>query len=195
MRDLGVTSSLAPLVPDSLVAVIAAITTFGSPTIVAVLGVGGALLGAATDRLDRRTALRFVAVLGLALTASLVLKNGLAFPRPPAALHRVPEDGFGFPSGHVTATSGWTLAAAALSRYGTRRLRYGLASLAIATMAATRVLLGVHYILDVVAGALLGAGAVWVGLRATERHLGATYALVVAGVAVGLFLKAGYSVS
>lgn len=191
MRDLGITSSVAPLVPESLVPVIAAITVLGSPTFLAVAATAGSGLGAYLGRVDRRRALRFLATVFLVFGASMVVKNGLALPRPPTALHRVAEDGFGFPSGHATATTGVSLAMASLSRWRTGRWRYGLAAIAIAVIAATRVLLGVHYLVDTVAGVAVGAGAVWVGLTLSRRHLARTLALAGVLVGAGLVLKLG----
>lgn len=170
MRDWGITASLAPQVPEALVPLLAAITFLGSPTF---LGIGVTLFagaGAYREWLDRRTALRLVAVVLLVLGVSAIVKNGLAFSRPPTALHRIPEDGFGFPSGHATATTGAALTLATLVNEGSSRLRFGLAGLVVVTIAATRILLGVHYVGDVLAGILLGAGVVVLGLYGTRRY-------------------------
>lgn len=189
MRDLGLSSALAPLVPEALVPLIAAITFLGSPTFLAVAAPLGSAIGISLERLERRGALRFLAIVFLAFGTSMVLKHALALPRPPATLHRVAEDGFGFPSGHVTAMTGVSLAAAALARWRTPRLRYSLAAIAIATIAATRVLLGVHYLVDTIAGAVVGAVAVWIGLSLSRRNLAATVGLVGVLLGAGLVLK------
>ncbi len=191
MRDLGVTSSLAPQVPEALVPVIAALTFLGSPTFLAVATTAGTGLGAYLGRIDRQQALRFLTIVFLAFGLSMVVKNALGLPRPPTVIHRVAEDGFGFPSGHVTAITGVTLASAALSRWRTARWRYTLAGVAIGVIATTRVLLGVHYLVDVIAGVMVGAGAVWVGLELSRRHLGGTVALAGVVLGTGLVLKLG----
>lgn len=191
MRDLGITSAVAPMVPAWLVPIIAAITFLGSPTFLAVAVTAGSGLGTYLGRVDRRRALRFLAMVFLVFGASMVVKNALALPRPPSALHRVAEDGFGFPSGHATATTGVSLAVATLSRWRTGRWRYGLAAITIAVIAATRVLLGVHYLVDTVAGVVVGAGVVWVGLTLSRRHLARTFALAGVLVGTGLVLKLG----
>jgi membrane-associated phospholipid phosphatase len=189
MRDLGVTQALAPQVPEALVPVLVVLTFFGGPKVVAVAATAGSGLGVYRDVVDRRTALRFLAVVALVLGVSLVLKNGLALPRPPTALHRIPEDGFGFPSGHATATAGIAFALAGLLEVGTRRARYAAATVAVAVIAATRVLLGVHYLLDVVVGALVGFLVVRIGLRLSRRRLAPTVGMAVVAVGFGFLLR------
>ena len=189
MRDLGITHALAPQVPEAMVPVLVAITFLGGPKVVAVASTLGTGIGIARDLVDRRTALRFLAVVGLVLGVSMVLKNGLALPRPPSALHRIPEDGFGFPSGHATASAGLAFTLAALSEAASARVRWALATAFVALIAATRVLLGVHYVLDVVVGALVGLLVVAIGLRATAQNLTGSYGRVAAVVGVGLVLR------
>ncbi len=189
MRDLGVTQAVAPQVPEFLVPVLVVLTFFGGPKVVAVLSTMGAGIALWLDRVDRRRALRFLAMVGLTLAVSLVVKNGLALPRPPVDLHRVAEDGFGFPSGHATATAGLAFSLAAVSRWGSASLRWTLATLAVAVIAATRVLLGVHFLVDVVVGAMVGLTVVLLGRRMTEDHLAETYAVLIVVSGLGLVLR------
>jgi undecaprenyl-diphosphatase len=112
-------------------------------------------------RLARRRAwgaiLSIVLAVGVAdLVSSRIVKPAVGRVRPCRALDgiRVP-DGCGpapsFPSSH--AATGFALAVAAAPG-----LRYGWGLLGVAAaVAASRVLLGVHYPSDVVAGAALGA--------------------------------------
>lgn len=91
---------------------------------------------------------------GLALVVGLKALFGL--PRPPPGLRLVGVDGFGFPSGHaITATVGWGLVARTLDRPA-RRVRYGAAIAVVLLVSFTRVALGVHYGVDVVAGMVVG---------------------------------------
>lgn len=189
MRDLGITQALAPQIPEALVPLLVAITFLGGPKVVAVGATLGTGLGVNRDLVDRRTALRFLAIVGLVLGVSMVLKNGLALPRPPEALHRIPEDGFGFPSGHATGTAGLAFGLAALLEVGTARVRWGLATGAVALIATTRVLLGVHYVTDVVVGALVGLAVVLLGIQVTARHLRGSYGLVAGVVSLGFLLR------
>lgn len=122
--------------------------------------------------LDRRRAALLVALLVGAAGLTTTLKAAFALPRPPtaavppplslpAALQPVYEwaataDSFGFPSGHaVTATVLWGGFAWALDR-GRRRTRLAVAGGAVALVGFSRLALGVHYLVDVVAGVAVG---------------------------------------
>lgn len=106
----------------------------------------------------------------LAVTAGA--KAAFAFPRPPTAgavavenvfaplvASAVDPTGFGFPSGHALAATLVYGGFAAFLRVGTRRTRIAVAGVITVVVAATRVVLGVHYPADVVAGVGFGVVA------------------------------------
>lgn len=101
-----------------------------------------------------------LAAVGLAST----LKLTLGLPRPPGA----GVGGYGFPSGHALGSTVAYGYAAVRASLGPTWLRSALASAIVVAVAGSRVVLGVHYVLDVVAGVSLGLGllAVVVRLRA-----------------------------
>jgi len=137
----------------------------------------------------RRSALVIsYAVAGLALMLSL--KTLFAFPRPPADAMLVPLEGerggYGFPSGHAFAAA--VVYGGLVSAYD--RTRDARALLAAGTLVAlvslSRVVLGVHYLGDVIVGAILGVAFVVVMDRLTggDPTIGFAIALVLSVPAV-----------
>ncbi|ELZ76034.1 phosphatase PAP2 family protein [Haloferax larsenii] len=120
----------------------------------------------------RRVAASFVALAFISLSLVTALKVGFALPRPPTAdiasapnwpapfadlyVSFTTDDGFGFPSGHALGTTVVYGAAALLLDAWDRRRRVLAAAAIVATVALSRVVIGVHYGVDVVVGVLLG---------------------------------------
>jgi membrane-associated phospholipid phosphatase len=81
--------------------------------------------------------------------------------RPPVP-HLAPSSGFSFPSGHAAAAAAtWAAVVLVLGRGRPLRVKAWLAAGAAAltvAVAASRVLLGVHWLTDVIGGAALGFG-------------------------------------
>jgi undecaprenyl-diphosphatase len=107
---------------------------------------------------------RWPALLAYAVTEALTplltaaVKALVDRPRPPEGL--VHPAGAAFPSGHASFAGATCVAAVLLfTKLGRRRrLWWALASAGIAGMAWSRTYLQVHWLLDVLAGSLLGAG-------------------------------------
>jgi hypothetical protein len=76
--------------------------------------------------------------------------------------HLAPSSGFSFPSGHTAAAAAtWAAVALVLGRGRPLRVKAWLAAgaaLVTVAVAASRVLLGVHWLTDVIGGAALGFG-------------------------------------
>lgn len=154
--------------PEALYPAAAAIDS--SLAVPLVLAVAGAGLLARRQRLPRG----FVVGAAAAALVAVLLKAGVPAPRPYVSLEPpfpVPEDSLpspyrdetaSFPSLHATAF----FAAAAAAREARREILLGAVAVA-SFVAYTRVLLYVHWTLDVAAGALLG----WLCVSAAERHL------------------------
>ncbi|MFB6094406.1 MAG: phosphatase PAP2 family protein [Halanaeroarchaeum sp.] len=168
MRGIGVTVALTDLVPPVLVPVLEVVTGLGDPAFLAAVAVLVYWLGPRFDLLDRRDGARVLAVAFVAFGATLLLKNGFALPRPPATVALISEDGAGFPSGHATGASATYAALAVFLDRGRRSWRYGVAGALIAVVALSRVLLGVHYLVDVLAGVAVGL-VVLLAVRALAR--------------------------
>lgn len=129
---------------------------------------------------------RAVFVIGLALGGfgiTTALKELFRLPRPPGAsvpvgVGFVPEtlvplyaeigasDGFGFPSGHAIAAL-VVYGGLGLS-IGTRRSYYAAAALCV-SIPLSRIVLGVHYLVDIAAGAAVGAAFLAASYRLCGR--------------------------
>lgn len=123
-------------------------------------------LGAVVDRSRRREWLTAAAGVAFAHGASIGVKRVVRRTRPehPSVEVRVDTPSrLSFPSAHATSTT------TAALLYG-RLLRRPLVPLLVPPMALSRLVLGVHYPSDVVAGSALGAVVALAVRRATRRR-------------------------
>ncbi|AGB26576.1 membrane-associated phospholipid phosphatase [Mycobacterium sp. JS623] len=145
------------------------ITDLGSPVATAV----AALICAALLSWRARSRVPGIVVIGTvsaAALASTALKAVVDRPRPPLQWRLVVETDPSFPSGHVTATAallGITAVCVGMGRSRTARtwLAGGVVTIVL-VVAATRLYLGVHWLTDVTAGAILAAVFVTIGTTA-----------------------------
>jgi membrane-associated phospholipid phosphatase len=208
MRDLGVVEALGDLLPEAAVPVFALLTQLGDIWLFfAVLSLlywfGDRLPGLALDR--RRAALAIALALG-ALSLTIALKGLFDLPRPPnpgtiAGLQYVPDllygpyvaattaSGYGFPSGHALGTTVVWGGLAVVLDASTPRRRALAAGTLVGGVSLARVVLGVHYAVDVLAGIAVGLGylAVVFGLAGgrTRPALWIAVAVAVGAVAIG----------
>lgn len=103
----------------------------------------------------RRDAVRTLLAMGGALAVAFVVKAAVSEHRPPSRLWVIPPDNAqSFPSGHTTVAAAFALALVLLVR-GPLRVLVALAGVALtAVVAFARVYLGVHYVPDVIGGAV-----------------------------------------
>lgn len=137
---------------------------------------------------DRTASLIATVFGGLALV--IFLESVFALPRPPAEYHVIEASEFGFPSGHtMAATVFWGAIALWLPR-GRRSVRLGVAGAIVLFVAVSRLALGVHYLVDVVASVAFGAIYLAVIARvARDRPLRAFLAAL--GIALAAAVVAG----
>jgi hypothetical protein len=182
-RDLGEMAVVETL-PATLVDLFGLLTRIGEPVTLLLVVVTGYLLADYLGVSSTRMATALALALG-GFAATLALKHAFALPRPPGA----GTDGYGFPSGHALGATVVYGGLAAL--FDDRRLSAAAAGLVV-VVATSRVVIGVHYLADVVVGVAVGLGYVAAGLgvgpgrspeRVTAAETGRTFALA---VAVGL---------
>ncbi len=209
-RAVGVTELLTDL-PTAVLVCFAVLTQLGDFWFVATASLLAYWLGPATPwlgrGLTRERGAMLVGLVAAAAAVSLGPKAVFAFPRPSNAAvvsaaaglpwpvrpfyeSVVTGHGYGFPSGHATsAVLVWGGFAWAL-RVGRRRQRYAVAGAAVVAISLSRLVLGVHYLVDVVAGAAIAAAVLWLALTRlrtpTRLFAFVTVVGVVSVVAAGL---------
>jgi membrane-associated phospholipid phosphatase len=178
-RGVGETA-LVDALPEVVVVLFAAVTHLADPWFL--FGLLAVAYWFAGDRLaasPRRAGATAIAVVTCAYAAVALGKAWFAVPRPPGAMPpadvptwlpallsgwyeaQVLSDGFGFPSGHATGGAAAYLALALMyDRAWTGGRRLLAAGVVAAAVAASRVVIEVHYFVDVLAGVLLGGGVV-----------------------------------
>jgi membrane-associated phospholipid phosphatase len=143
-----------------------------------------------TDNWQRRGLLVAIAVAALTLNAGL--KGVLDVQRPLYAARAAGEplafapdayDGFSTPSGHAMGSAAIYAGLAALTDIGRRWQRALAATVVVAAVAFSRVVIGVHYLGDVVLGVVLGVGLVWLGGRLSAGNRDPVAALFVLALA------------
>ncbi|EMA57784.1 phosphatase PAP2 family protein [Halorubrum lipolyticum] len=178
-RGIGETA-LVDALPEVVVVVFAAVTHLADPWFLfGLLAVG---YWFASDRFaaaPRRAGASAIAAVTCAYAATALGKAWFAVPRPPGAVGpadvptwlpgllsawyeaQVLSDGFGFPSGHATGGAAAYLALALVyDRAWTGRKRLLAAAAVALAVAASRVVIEVHYLVDVLAGLAVGSGVV-----------------------------------
>jgi len=202
-RGVGA-AALAADLPDAVVAVAAFLTNLGAVWFALFLVVVLSVAARRRPLFDAppSDAATLYGVVLLAFGLTTLLKAVFALPRPPgadeiavpAALSAVAPayeyaatgDGPGFPSGHALLTTAFYGTLACSLRVGRRRTRLVAAAGLAVLVSLTRVALGVHYLVDVAVGALLGLALVAVVTRldAPSRTLAAAAVVALGAVAL-----------
>ena len=187
--DEAATVTIRDAVPEPLVPLFEVVTHLGAGSTLVVIVLclywfGGAAL--------RTRAFVVGTALG-ALGLSTGLKTGFAIERPnPELLAFAPETygGFSFPSAHALGSAAILTMVAITLDVGTRWQRGLAAAALIGAVMLSRVVLGVHFVGDVLVGALIGLGFVAVMFLAYPRigpksAFGLAFGLGIVGLAVG----------
>jgi membrane-associated phospholipid phosphatase len=178
-RGVGEIAAVDAL-PEFVVVAFAAVTHLADPWFLfGLLAIAYWFAGDRVAASPRRAGATAIAVVTCAYAAVALGKAWFAAPRPPGATGpadvptwlpgllsawyeaQVLSDGFGFPSGHATGGAAAYLALALVyDRAWTARGRVLAAAAVAVAVAASRVIIEVHYLVDVAAGLLLGGGVV-----------------------------------
>ena len=175
-RDVGGVDLVQGSIPEWLAVVVALLTQLGDVWFLAVL-----YWVDAPTREDV-AALAGVALTGMGLYSGLKVLFGLPRPESPlidsSLLPRLVRPlyeatatagGYGFPSGHAVNATIVYLGLASVATVWTPRRRYAVAAAIVAIVCLSRVALGVHYLVDVVAGAAIGLAVLLVARVLLER--------------------------
>jgi membrane-associated phospholipid phosphatase len=133
------------------------LTHLGDPTVVTLLAIIGAAVMLFTGR--RRAAVYLLLARAVAVVVGYALKEGIRRARPVLPHPVAHASGFSFPSGHALGSA--ALYASVAVVLGSRvpfAIRLAIGFIPPVVVAATRVLLGVHFPSDVIAGLFLGWG-------------------------------------
>lgn len=187
-RGIGVVSELQQLVDGPVVLFFALLTQLGDVWFLFFLASVLYVVDGHTPYLtiNRRQG-AFVLALGVVYTVIItVFKGVFAVPRPPGAgvpptIRWIPAildsvvasvttaDGFGFPSGHALGSTMVWGGVALIGNSGTRAKRLGVAGGVVSLVSFSRLVLGVHYLIDILAGIVIGTVALGVLYRVSDR--------------------------
>jgi membrane-associated phospholipid phosphatase len=182
----GLSAAIRELTPSALTELFAVVTTLGDP--VFLVGVVAALYWLVDDQ---ESATRLVGYTLVAIAVTISLKEGLALPRPPAAARAVVVDSGsrGFPSGHaIGATVVYGGSVLLFDRLRTPRTAAVVTAL-VALVSLSRVVIGVHYLGDVVAGVAVGVAILGVVRSVGEPRF--VYLLAALAVVPGMVVTGG----
>lgn len=176
--DLALAASLGHQVDASLIAAMAMLTRLGDSVVIAALSGAACLVLLLRGRLAQAVFVLLLVATGYLFNSTLKLL--VHRPRPVLLADLAPPTTYSFPSGHAFGTTALVVSLF-LVWIGSRR-RSGLAravagciaALWVVLMGASRVLVGAHYLSDVIAGTLLAVAwaALWSGCLACPRQSG-----------------------
>lgn len=152
----GVSSVVREVTPPVLTEVFAILTLLGDVAFLVVL------LSVLYWLFDRERVGTVIAYALVGLTVTFLLKEAFALPRPPASVRAVPvdPDSYGFPSGHaLSSTVVYGGLIVVWDRLRDARIAISAVALVL-LLGISRVVIGVHYLGDILVG--FGVGGVLV---------------------------------
>ncbi|ORB53310.1 hypothetical protein BST43_18510 [Mycobacteroides saopaulense] len=157
---------------DWLTSAAIGVTHLGSPTLVSI-ATAIATLGVWYSTRSMKTAATVAATVVSAFVLAALAKWSVGEHRPPSSAQLVAETGWSFPSGHVTGTTALVGILTVLVGYnhnGWKRLAALSASVvAVICVASSRLYLGDHWAVDVLAGIVLSTAVVTIAAAILHR--------------------------
>lgn len=151
-----------------------------------VLGTIAVVLYLTADHRARRERMFVIAIGAAAFALSTGLKGLVVLPRPDLAFTPTGYSGYAFPSAHAMGAAAVYGAVAATVRVGPRWARYLAAGGLVILISLSRVVMGVHYLGDVLVGAILGGLLVWIGLGWQRYGTLRPFPVLVLAIAIAL---------
>ncbi len=138
--------------------------------------------------------LGYILLSSLLLSANLnvLLKNVVAEPRPPRYMWKVSASGYSFPSGHSQVSSTFWYTLSLLFR---RASLLVLATVLVTSIATSRVMLGVHWVQDVVGGVAIGLALSWLTAWLYHRVTHAELLILIAALILGAATLGTYGIT
>lgn len=205
--DESTNEAIRSALPEPAIAFFELVTHLGDGATLVALAVVLYWFGAESRR-QRRALVIAIGVAALAVSAGL--KGIFAHTRPTLPFAPADYGGYSFPSAHALGSAAVYGALAAFARTGTRFQRYAIAGTIVLLVAFSRVVIGVHYLGDVVVGVVLGFLLVALVVRSDDPSpeaifllsgviailafvLGSTeYTTMTIGAAIGAAISWGY---
>ncbi|MCT9097098.1 phosphatase PAP2 family protein [Haloarchaeobius sp. HME9146] len=186
IRLVGLSEAIREAFPAEYADAYAGVTHLGDP------GVLTLLLAVLYWGYRRESTAQLVGYAFVAFSLTVLLKGAFALPRPPASVRLIETTGYGFPSGHAIA--GAVVYGGMAVEFGWLESRLRTAAVATVGLAVgfSRVVLGVHYLGDVLVGFVIGGLVLLVGRNTWAGRPIVGYA-VAAVVAVPALLVTGAS--
>lgn len=205
LRDVGVTEFVRRHTDTSLLVLLGLLTQLGDVWFLFLLASSLYLWGPSKSNLgvSRENGAVVLGTVFLYIGLITLLKHAFLLPRPPGAMTPPPISEYhpllrgiipslttastpGFPSGHALGSTLVYGTIASIITYSTRRNRWLVASSFIGIIGATRIGLGLHYLIDIIAGILIGLASILIVLRISKRWTDPTPVFLIAVILGGL---------
>ncbi|SDQ60122.1 phosphatase PAP2 family protein [Natronobacterium texcoconense] len=155
--DESTNEAVRAALPDPAIPFFETVTHLGDGATLLVLLATMYWFGAASSRRTRALVIG-IGLLGFSVSAGL--KGAIAAPRPDVTFTHAVFSPYSFPSGHALGSATVYGAIAVYAELWTKRVRYLLAGTIIVLVSLSRVVIGAHFLGDVLAGMILGIAIV-----------------------------------